>query len=249
MNRPSLADQSRLKNIHVVMVETSHAGNIGAAARAMKNMALQSLVLVNPVDFPSSEASARASGAADVLHQAQVFQTLPDALAESTLVIGASARPRRGTWPEITPKEAAQILWQYAHQPVALVFGREASGLTNEELDQCQYLSHIPTNADYSSLNVAQAVQVFAYEIFQQMGWNPVEQTRELAPKESLEGLFDHLYQTLDAVDYLDNPHTEKLMRQFRQMVYRAQLHPREVQMLRGVFHKIQRMAKHATSR
>jgi len=155
-----------LSNIHIVLVNTSHPGNIGACARAMKTMNLSSLNLVQPKVFPSAEATARASGADDVLAGAQVFETLDAALAGCVLVIGASARQRTIAWPELTPRECArQVIAQCARAPVALVFGREHSGLTNSELERCNALVRIPSNPDFSSLNIAAAVQILAFEI------------------------------------------------------------------------------------
>ncbi|MCL5801027.1 MAG: RNA methyltransferase, partial [Gammaproteobacteria bacterium] len=155
-----------LSNIRIVLVNTSHPGNIGACARAMKTMNLSSLNLVQPKVFPSAEATARASGAADVLAGAQVFETLDAALAGCVLVIGASSRQRTIVWPELTPRECArQVIVQCDRAPVALVFGREHSGLTNSELERCNALVRIPSNPDFSSLNIAAAVQILAYEI------------------------------------------------------------------------------------
>ena len=155
-----------LSNIRIVLVHTSHPGNIGATARAMKNMRLEQLVLVQPAQFPSAEATARASGADDLLARARCCATLDEAVADCALVIGASARLRSVRWQEFDPRACAQeVLQASAHAPVALVFGREQSGLTNEELERCHALVHIPSNPEYASLNLAQAVQVLAYEV------------------------------------------------------------------------------------
>ncbi len=152
--------------VRVVLVETSHPGNIGAAARAMKTMGLTQLALVRPRHYPSAEASARASGATDLLDQAGVFDTLPEALDGCGLVIGASARQRALPWPLIAPRECGRRVVEAASRgEVGLVFGREQSGLTNDELQRCNLLVQIPANPAYSSLNLAMAVQVIAYEI------------------------------------------------------------------------------------
>ncbi len=236
-----------MANIHVVLVETSHPGNIGATARAMKNMGLSQLRLVKPKQFPSGEASARASGAADLLHKATVYDSLPEALAPMAMVVGASARQRKDRQNMLTPPKAAERLWHLAQrQPVAIVFGREDSGLTNEELDQCHYLSHIPTSADYSSLNLAQAVQIYAYEIFNHSN-QQTPLTRPgltLASKDALEGLFNHAERALASIDYFDNPNRVKILRRLRQMTYKAQLTPEEVQILRGMLRKLENFAQ-----
>ncbi|MEE8482319.1 MAG: RNA methyltransferase, partial [Acidiferrobacterales bacterium] len=154
-------------NIRIVLVNTSHAGNIGATARAMKNMHLSRLFLVNPENFPSPEATARASGADDVLAGATVCDTLDEALVGCVWVVGSTARARRIGWPTLTPRAvAAEAVNRAVTGPVAMVFGRERMGLTNDEVDKCQALVTIPSNADYSSLNVASAVQILAYETY-----------------------------------------------------------------------------------
>jgi len=154
-----------LAKIRVVLVETSHPGNIGAVARAMKNMGLSQLVLVNPKEFPSQVASARASSAADVLDGATVVATLDEALVGTKLVFGSSARLRKVSWPQLDVRETAKLALETVDEgEVALVFGRENSGLSNLEMDKCHYLSHIPSNPTYCSLNISAAVQVFAYE-------------------------------------------------------------------------------------
>ena len=160
-----------LQSIRVVLVNTSHAGNIGGAARAMKNMGLSRLVLVDPEDFPSPNAVARASGATDILDSAEIVATLEEALVGCSLVLGTSARDRRIPWPLLDPRETGTVCLEQVERggEVALVFGREYAGLTNEELQRCQYHVHIPSDPDFSSLNLAAAVQVLAYEV--RMAW------------------------------------------------------------------------------
>ncbi len=167
----SQVDQGVLQNIRVVLVNTSHPGNIGGAARAMKNMGLSRLVLVDPEEFPSPKALARASGANDLLDNAQVVSTLEEALVGCSLVLGTSARDRRIPWPLLDPREcASKSLEQVAlGGEVALVFGREYAGLTNEELQRCQFHVHIPSDPEFGSLNLAAAVQVLTYEV--RMAW------------------------------------------------------------------------------
>ncbi|MGA7278699.1 MAG: RNA methyltransferase, partial [Desulfocapsaceae bacterium] len=153
-------------NIRIVLVETSHPGNIGAVARAMKNMQLQSLYLVRPKQFPDSHAMARSSGAFDLLNDAVVCDSLAEAVSDCRLVIAASARSRSIPWPTTSAPQAAEKLIKQALQaPVALVFGREDRGLNNEELDHCNFMVQLPANPEFSSLNIAAAVQVFSYEI------------------------------------------------------------------------------------
>ena len=160
-----------LEKIRVVLVNTSHPGNIGGAARAMKNMGLSRLVLVDPQDFPSSEAVARASGAVDILDGAHIVGTLEEALVGCSLVLGTSARDRHIPWPLLDPRECATASLQQVEQggEVALVFGREYAGLTNEELQRCHYHVHIPSDPEFSSLNLGAAVQVLTYEV--RMAW------------------------------------------------------------------------------
>ena len=229
-----------MENIRVVLVETSHPGNIGAVARAMKNMCLTQLVLVNPRSFPSEEAIARASGADDLLEAAHVCQTLDEAVADCQLVIGASARLRTVSWPVLNPRESALKVKQgAASAPVAVVFGREASGLTNAELERCNYLLHIPANKDYSSLNLAMAVQVFAYELMMLSSSNDdAASSEEHQPvtASEMQGLFSHLEQMLGDIGFADPRKSDKLMRRLKRLLYRADPDADELKILRGIF-------------
>lgn len=229
------------KNIRIVMVNTSHPGNIGAVARVMKNMCLSSLYLVQPKHFPSEEANARSSGALDVLQNAVVCDSLEQAISDCKLVIGTSARERSADWPVLTPRQSAQKLIENAGQAnVALVMGRESSGLTNQELDLCQYLVHIPSNPEYNSLNVAMAVQVLAYEIYllakteethsQTTAKNDIQLNSE-----QMQNFFTHLEQTLLDIDFLDERRSDLLMRRLRQLFFRANLSQDEMNILRGI--------------
>lgn len=225
--------------IRIVLVATSHPGNIGAVARAMKNMGLSDLVLVNPNQFPSHEASARASGAGDILDQARVLTNLDEALADCHLAIGASARLRKVSWPQMSSREVGEHAVKLAHLGrVALVFGREDSGLTNEELDRCHILGHIASSPDYSSLNLAAAVQVFAYEC--RMACSPEitsgEGYRYLpATHKQMEGFYAHFEQALASFEYLDPLKNDRFMRRMRRMFNRAQLDSKEVTIMRGI--------------
>lgn len=234
-----------LSNIRVVLVETSHPGNIGAAARAMKNMCLDRLVLVNPRDYPSSEADARASGAQDLLARAPVVDSLEAAVGDCPLVIGASARKRSEVWAPLGPDEAAVLALQQAESaPVALVFGRERSGLTARELDRCTHLMHIPANPEYSSLNIAMAVQVLAYELRMrslQAQEVDVEELRAIpASVAQMEGLFMHLEQALRDVGFLQSGREGRIMQRLRRLFHRAAPDEREVNILRGILSSAQ---------
>jgi tRNA/rRNA methyltransferase/tRNA (cytidine32/uridine32-2'-O)-methyltransferase len=230
-----------LSNIKIVLVETSHPGNIGGVARAMKNMCVNQLRLVNPKIFPCAEATARASGADDILAKAAIYQTLPEAIADCQLVIGASARSRTVSWPEITPRQAATTcLQQPAQTPIALVFGRENSGLKNDELDLCHYLLKIPCNQHYSSLNVAAAVQVVCYELFvtameKQADLPSSEEQTPLATAEQMESFYQHLQQTMTDIGFLQVEKTQSLMRKLRRIYNRTLLDRKELDLLRGI--------------
>lgn len=227
------------ENIRIVMVNTTHPGNIGAAARAMKNMCLSELVLVAPQAFPSEEASARASGADDVLAAARVVDTLDQAVADCRVVIGASARLRSVSWPVIAPRDAARLATDCASKaPAAIVFGRESSGLSNEELDRCTHLVHIPTNPEYSSLNVAMAIQVLSYELMLRRDMpDAAGDTGEEATASAaeMEGFFAHLEQALDEIGFIDLQRSKKLMRRLRRLFHRASPDSVEVNILRGI--------------
>ena len=233
---------SSFPNIRIVLINTTHPGNIGAAARAMKTMCLDQLYLVNPQNYPSADATARSSSANDLLATARVCATLDEALADCVLVIGASARLRTLAWPQVDPRQCAEQLLQVSRQaPVALIFGRERSGLTNDELDRCHYLTHIPGNPDYNSLNLAAAVQVMGYEIMmgsiagaQAQEENVVEQM-DYASGEETEAFFVHLERVLIEIDFLNPEVPRHLMRRLRRLFSRARLDKNEVNILRGI--------------
>lgn len=232
----------RLGRLRIVLVETQHPGNIGAAARAMKTMGLADLRLVQPQRFPDVEADARASGAVDILEAAQVHGSLAAAVADCVQVIGTSARSRRLGWPQLNPRECgATLLESAADGPVALVFGRERTGLTNAELDLCTAAVTIPANPDYSSLNLAAAVQVLSYEV-RASALAGAAPERSAAPAEAppathdeLERLYEHLQTVLAARDFLDRHNPEHLMRRLRRLYGRTGLDRNEVQILRGM--------------
>lgn len=236
--------------VRIVLVDTSHAGNIGAAARAMKNMGLRRLYLVNPRLFPHADATARASGADDLLAQATVCTDLDEALAGCALVVGASARLRNLTVPLLDPRQCAtQVLEEWAaagDHEVAILFGREHSGLTNDELGRCHHLVHIPTDPDYSSLNLAAAVQVVSYELRMACGGQSLvaDQTEAekaqqadepLAPAEDMARFYAHLEQTLVEIGFLDPENPRIMMRRLRRLFNRARPHVIEMNILRGI--------------
>ncbi|KAF1056880.1 MAG: tRNA (cytidine/uridine-2'-O-)-methyltransferase TrmJ [Pseudomonas delhiensis] len=246
-----------LDKIRVVLVNTSHPGNIGGTARAMKNMGLSRLVLVEPEDFPSSEAVARASGATDILDSAQVVATLEDALVGCSLVLGTSARDRRIPWPLLDPRECATTSLEHVQQggEVALVFGREYAGLTNEELQRCQFHVHIPANPEFSSLNLATAVQVLAYEV--RMAWLAVQGQPTKQEKlettamlnslpvtaDELERFYSHLESTLVEIGFLDPEKPRHLMSRLRRLYGRAAVSKLEMNILRGILTETQKAA------
>ncbi|MFZ3155596.1 tRNA (cytosine(32)/uridine(32)-2'-O)-methyltransferase TrmJ [Pseudomonas sp.] len=238
-----------LENIRVVLVGTSHPGNIGGAARAMKNMGLMQLVLVDPQDFPSGEAVARASGASDILDAAQVVGTLEEALVGCSLVLGTSARDRRIPWPLLDPRECGVAACEQAQQggEVALVFGREYAGLTNEELQRCHFHVHIPSDPAFSSLNLAAAVQVLAYEV--RMAWLAAEnqptktlkleataiQSSQPVTADELESFYRHLEQALVEIRFLDPAKPRHLMSRLRRLYGRSAISKLEMNILRGI--------------
>ena len=247
-----------LQNVRVVLVNTSHPGNIGGAARAMKNMGLSRLVLVDPIDFPSPEAVARASGATDVLDNAQVVATLEEALAGCSVAFGTSARDRRIPWPLLDPRETGTTCIEQVAQgaEVALVFGREYAGLTNEELQRCHFHVHIPSNPDFSSLNLAAAVQVLAYEV--RMAWlaasgqpsksEKLETTSMLNAQQvtadELEHYYGHLEQTLVDIGFLDPAKPRHLMPRLRRLYGRSGISKLEMNILRGILTETQKVVR-----
>ncbi len=234
-----------LENIRIVLVNTSHPGNIGAAARAMKNMGLSRLYLVDPKEHPSFDAYSRAAGADDVLASAVVTESLADALNGCVWVAGTSARERTVQWPLYDPREcAASSLDQSIKGDTAIVFGRERTGLTNEELEMCNALVHIPTNPEYSSLNVAAAVQVLCYEIrMAYLSKVPADVDNNRTPKEDmpattdqLEGMYRHMYQMMQDINFFGKTNPEVIMRRLKRLYNRAHITKREVAILRGIF-------------
>jgi TrmH family RNA methyltransferase len=236
--------------IRVVLVGTQHPGNIGSAARAMKTMGLSNLVLVAPKRYPDPEATALAAGALDILEQAQVVESLADALLGCTYVIGTSSRARSVALPELEPRQAAeQLIAKSSGKQVALLFGPERTGLENEDLQHCHACVLIPCNPEYASLNLASAVQVLSYEIRLQRiqqhlitkpDAKPVE--IEIANHEQMERFFSHLAQFMDEVDFHKGKPPELVTQRLRRLFLRAEMDEREIKILRGLLSDAQRL-------
>lgn len=233
-----------LDRVRIVLVNTSHPGNIGAAARAMKTMGIQDLVLVAPEKFPHPKAVEMAASADDVLANATVVDTLEEAVADCTLVVGTSARMRAIPWPLMTPREVAEKIRQESPaSQTAIVFGREQSGLTNDELQRCHVHIHIPANPDYSSLNIAAAVQVVSYEL-RMASLNQTSPSDEwdyrLATADEMEKFFNHLQEVLVEIDFLKLNAPRKLMTRLRRLFFRARPDVMEMNILRGMLTAVQ---------
>ena len=248
----SMAAHEPAARLRIVLVGTQHPGNIGSAARAMKTMGLSRLVLVAPERAPDVESWALAAGAGDVLDNALTVATLAEAIADCRFVLGCTARSRRVALEELLPRDAAgRALAEAATgAEVALVFGRERTGLTNDELQLCHAAVHIPANPDYSSLNLAAAVQVLSYELrlamlAAQPAPVPADAGRDDPPAShaELEGFFSQLGETLDAIDFHKGRAPQSAMRKLRRVFLRADLDAREVRLLRGILADAERMA------
>lgn len=244
-------------NIRIVLVNTSLSANIGSAARAMKTMGLRQLVLVDPRIFPSSEATALAAGASDVLAKARVVPTLEAAIADCALVIGASARSRTIPWSMLDAREAGNVVrLESEKHPVAIVFGREDRGLTNEELQQCHYHVCISSDEEYGVLNVASAVQVIAYEVRmahllaekgvvsdRAMPLAHAPWDEELVPAADMEQFFTHFEAALVDSGFLDPANPRQMPARVRRMFSRLRLDRLEYNLWRGIFSRMQAMA------
>ena len=239
-NRSETQVAARLSHIRIVLINTSHPGNIGASARAMKVMGLQHLHLVNPKTFPCAEATAMASGADDLLQHAVIHESLETALDGCSLVLGTSARLRSLPMPQMDLRTAAKsALSEHDGQNIAILFGQERAGLTNDEIHRCHELVHIDTNPDYSSLNLSQAVQVMAYELRMAVigdtgarvtpsDWVPVDAGQ-------MEMFFVHLEQTLLDIKFMNPEQPKRLMARMRRLFNRARPDQNEINILRGI--------------
>lgn len=236
-----------LESIRIILVNTSHTGNIGSAARAMKTMGLSQLYLVDPVAPPDGKSSALAAGAGDVLANAKIVSTLEEAVADCGLVVGTSARSRTLSWPMLEPRECGEkLVSEVAQYPVALVFGRENNGLTNEELQQCHFHVCIPANPEYSSLNLAAAVQTLCYEIrMAHLNETRLPETEQEYPlSDDLERFYSHLEQTLLKTNFIIPQHPGMVMTKLRRLFNRARPETQELNILRGILASIDKSVK-----
>ena len=256
---------SSLAQIRIVLVEPTPPGNIGSVARAMKTMGLTRLVLVNPKKFPHPEASKLAAGAESVLLDAKVVQTASEAISDCTMVLGTSVRDREVSWPTFSPRKTAAIVDQHvsqAERQVAILFGRESSGLTNAEMDLCQSQIRISANEEYSSLNLANAVQIIAYELRMQLlgrdvgpkdshdddfACNELPITAKVVKKREIiatkvqkNGHIEHLQKTLEALDFVRAKPPTVLMRKLTRLYGKAHLTVEEIQILRGILSAVE---------
>ncbi len=238
MNKRAMA------NVRIVLVGTTHPGNIGAAARAMKTMQQSRLVLVAPKIYPSAEATARATGADDILAATEVYEDLKTAVADCELVIATTARRRSLPWPTVTPAQCAEQIMQAGASEVAIVFGRESSGLSNDELELSHLMLQIPANPEYSSLNLASAVQIVCYELLVNgLSDSEVienENTESCVSQEQMEMFYEHLEQSMIDIGYLDPDNPRRLMHRMRRLFNRARLEESEWKIMRGILTAMQ---------
>lgn len=248
--------ENLLDNVRIILVNTSDCRNMGSAARAMKTMGLKELILVDPLEMPNGQAQALAAGATDVLANAKVVGTLEEAIEDCGLVVGTSARSRTLPWPMLEPRGCGEkMVEEAANFPVALVFGRESSGLTNEELQLCHFHVQIPANPEYSSLNLAMAVQTLSYEVrtsyllSQEADFKkPVkdEDQEEYPIVEETERFYQHFEDALKETGFIVPAHPGLVMTKLRRLFNRARPDVKEVKMMRGILASVQRVAKQA---
>ena len=240
------------QNISFILVGTTHPGNIGAAARAMKNMGIHQMGLVSPKDFPHEKAFFRAKAATDVLEKAVIYKSLKEAISETKLVIGTSARNRKVPWPIVSPSEAAEEIVSFSktsEAKTAVVFGREDRGLTNEELGLCNLHVHIPSSDEYPSLNLSQAIQIIAYEIRLKALSHEGKLTKQewdvpLAENAEIEKLIEHFDELMQEVEFYKTDNPRQLLRRVRRFFKRSKLDHIEANVFRGVFAAIQKKLK-----
>ncbi len=237
-----------LNYIRVVLIEPTHAGNIGAAARAMANMGVSQLALIRPGDFPGPMAAARAAGAHRILENARVFDSLDPAISDCTLVFGTSARLRSIEWPTLEPRAAMQKAAAHGlTSTVGILFGRESRGLSNEELERCHHLVRIPVESDFSSLNLGAAVMIMLYELRRsvpgQENISPDPPNQPLASAADMQHYYAHLQRVLERIEFCDGQSTRstRLHRKLTRLFNRAHPYHEEIQMLRGILTAIER--------
>ncbi|MBR7888579.1 tRNA (cytosine(32)/uridine(32)-2'-O)-methyltransferase TrmJ [Marinomonas sp. A79] len=238
-----------LSNIRIVLINTFHPGNVGAIARAMKNMGLTNLYLVDPNDYPSDEATSRAAGAVDLLENATIVPTLEEAISDCSLVIGTSARHRTFQLPIMNARECAEsVIPEAVHHNVAIVFGRETTGLLNEEIAQCHRQVYIDANDEYPVLNISQAVQIVAYEIWMANqhkdfpAKNSSQQdSLEYPHKKDMDLFYRHLEDTLYGINFIVRNHPGKVLDKLQRFFNRSRPEKQELGILRGVLAAVQR--------
>jgi tRNA (cytidine32/uridine32-2'-O)-methyltransferase len=245
-----------LDNIRIVLVNTNHPGNIGGVARAMKNMGLSRLHLVDPRQYPDEQATWRAASAADLLDTAVVTGTLHEAIADCQFVVGTSARGRRIPWPLLDPRQCAQRVAEVSgSEQVAILFGREDRGLTNDELKVCNLHLNIPTSADYSSLNLAMAVQVVCYELRMLLDADRLPRREDeqwdtpFVTRDNMERFYTHLEQTLIDIEFLNPAAPRQLMPRLRRLYSRVRLDEMELNILRGILTETQKWVQRSRER
>lgn len=243
-----------LDSVRIVLVNTSDCRNIGSAARAMKTMGLSQLVLVDPIEMPNGQAQALAAGATDVLSNAKVVNTLEEAISDCGLVVGTSARSRTLPWPMLDPRECGEkLISEVPDYPVALVFGRESSGLTNDELQLCHFHVQIPANPEYSSLNLAMAVQTLSYEVRMAFLANEKAEHQNKAKEsneseeypvvDETERMFEHFEDALKATGFIVPSHPGLVMTKLRRFINRARPDTKELKMWRGILSSVEKSA------
>ncbi|QIL86562.1 tRNA (cytosine(32)/uridine(32)-2'-O)-methyltransferase TrmJ [Vibrio sp. HDW18] len=236
-----------LDRVKVVLVGTSHSGNIGSAARAMKVMGLSRMVLVDPQCQVDAQAIALAAGASEIALNAEIYPTLEAAVADCGLVVGTSARSRTLEWPILEPRQCAEkLIAEAEHHSVAVVFGRERTGLTNDELQRCHYHVCVPANPEYSSLNIAMAVQLLSYEL--RMAWLALKPNQDPHQVESayphhqeLERFYQHLQTVITQTEFISAQQPGQVMNKLRRMFTRARPEAQEINMLRGILTAVQK--------
>lgn len=236
-----------LANIRIVLIQTFHPGNIGSAARAMKTMGLTNLWLVNPREFPHEDATAMSAGATDVLDQARVVSSLQEAIADCALVIGTSARDRTFNLPPLLPEACGEKLVQESKTvPVALVFGRERMGLHNDEIQQCHFQVNIPANPEYPVLNIAAAIQILCYEMYRSLDRQAAavatDQDDDYPLVDDLNQFYEHLASSLTHIGFLKPQHQGQTLPRFQRLFRRARLEKKELQLLRGMLSRIEKL-------
>lgn len=233
-----------LDYIRVVLVEPTHPGNIGAIARAMANMGVENLVLINPKEFPSEIANTRAAGADEILSRAKIHSSLDEAIKDCTLVIGTTSRLRSIEWPSLDPKDAMSLCaTNPRNSSVAILFGQESRGLTNSELERCHHLVRIPVSEDFASLNLASAVMVMLYELRRSVLVEDIQPVRvEHEPRASAKNMrnfYQHLQSVLQQIEFIDG-RSSKLQRKLVRLFNRVHPYDQEVKMLRGILSAIE---------